>query len=195
VGASQIEMAKRAISGHLLAAVMVTLGSVTSDLTYGLIAVFGIAPFMEKPGVLAAFNVLGVLILWALGFRTLKQSRKPADLLLVRSKLRSGHWSFVTGLLLSASNPPMILSWLLGVAMAKHIGLASPFPWSDKLLYVAGGALGLGSYLVIVGALVYRIKRTISPEALGRVYFWLGISLFGLSGYFIYGVTRYFVTR
>ena len=188
-------MAKRAISGHLRAAVMVTLGSVTSDLIYGLIAVFGIAPFLEEPGVLAAFNVLGVLILWALGFRTLKQSRKPADLLATRTKLKSGRWSFVTGLLLSASNPPMILSWLLGVAMAKHIGLASPFPWNDKLLYVAGGALGLGSYLIIVGALMYRIKRTISPHAIGRIYFWLGISLFALSFYFIYGASRYFLNR
>jgi hypothetical protein len=49
LGGSQIEMAKRAMQGHLRAALAVVLGSVTSDVLYGIIALYGIAPFMREP--------------------------------------------------------------------------------------------------------------------------------------------------
>lgn len=50
VGGSQIEMAKRATGGHLRSAVMVVVGSVSSDILYGIVALFGVAPFMETLG-------------------------------------------------------------------------------------------------------------------------------------------------
>lgn len=192
VGPSQIEMAKRVISGHRLAAAMVVAGSVSSDIVYGIVALFGIAPFLETPWVLASFNAVGVVVLWTLGFLTLRESRKPPDLGLERPSFRSKRWAWVTGFSVAATNPPMILSWVLGVALAKRLGLASPFPTSAKVLFLTGAALGLGSYLGVLGAVLYRFKRFISTKALGRVYFWLGITLFVLSIYFAYGVLRYF---
>lgn len=194
VGPSQIEMAKRAISGHLLAAVMVVAGSVSSDIVYGAIALFGLAPFLENPRVLGAFNAVGVVVLWGLAALTLRESRKPHDLGVARAAFRSKRWAWVTGFSLAATNPPMILSWLLGVALAKHVGLASPFPASAKALFIAGGALGLGSYLGVLGIVLYRLKHFIPLKALGRVYFWLGITLFALSFFFLYGAIRYLRT-
>jgi hypothetical protein len=87
----------------------------------------------------------------------------------------------------------MILTWLLGVVLAKRFGLASPFPGGAKALYIAGGALGLGSYLGILGAVMHRIKRSIPINALGKVYFGLGVGLFVLSFYFVYGAIKYFM--
>ena len=193
VGPSQIEMAKRVISGHRLAAAMVVAGSVSADIVYGIVALFGIAPFLETPWVLATFNAVGVVVLWSLGFLTMRESRKPRDLGLEDSSLRRKRWAWVTGFSVAATNPPMILSWLLGVALAKRLGLASPFPMSAKVLFITGAALGLGSYLGVLGALLYRFKHFISTKALGRVYFWLGITLFVLSLYFAYGALRYFL--
>jgi hypothetical protein len=194
IGGSQIEMAKRVIKGHLRAAGMVVLGSVGSDIVYGVVALFGIAPFMETPWVLASFNVLGTLVLWTLAFLTLRECKKPHDLNLERSSLKSKRWAYVTGFSLAFSNPPMILTWLIGVALAKRLGLASPFPGGSKAVFIAGGALGLGSYLAILGAVMYRIKQFIPLKALGKVYFWLGITLFFLSFYFVYGAVKYFAT-
>jgi threonine/homoserine/homoserine lactone efflux protein len=194
VGGSQIEMAKRAVHGHLRAAGMVVLGSVSSDILYGIVALYGIAPFMETPWVLAAFNVAAALLLWFLAFLTLRESRKPHDLDPERSSLTSGRWAYVTGFTLAFSNPPMMLSWLLGVALAKRLGLASPFPGGAKALFIAGGALGLGSYLSFLGAVMYRIKHYIPLQALGRVYFWLAVTLLVLSFYFVHGAVRYFAT-
>lgn len=193
VGPSQIEMAKRVISGHRLAAVMVVAGSVSSDVVYGVIALFGIAPFLETPWVLASFNALGVVVLWTLAFLTLRASRKPRDLGRRRASFSGKRWAYVTGFSLASTNPPIILSWLLGVALAKRFGLASPFPASAKAVFVAGGVLGLGAYLLLLGAVLYRFKRSFPKKAIGRIYFWLGITLFVLSFYFAYGALKYFL--
>lgn len=194
VGGSQIEMAKRAVAGHVRSAAMVVLGSVSSDIMYGAIALFGIAPFMESRWVLAAFYAAGTLVLWLFGFLTLRESRRPQDLATAHAALRSTRWAYVTGFSLAVSNPQMMLSWLLGVALAKRLDLATPFPDSAKALFIAGGALGLGSYLAVLGGVMYRIKHFISAGALGKVYFWLGIMLFLLSLYFIYALVRFAVT-
>jgi len=77
VGGSQIEAAKRAMHGHLWAAWMVILGSVSSDIMYGVIALYGIAPFLEGPRVMAIFSAVGGVVLWVLAYWTLKESKKP----------------------------------------------------------------------------------------------------------------------
>ena len=195
IGGSQIEMAKRAIGGHIGSAAMVILGSVSSDIIYGVIAVFGIAPFMETPRVLAAFNTVGAVILWILAGVTLRQSRKPSGIDWQHASLKSHRLAYVTGFSLAVSNPPMILVWLLGVTLAKQFGLASPFTTGAKVLYIAGGAVGLAGYLAILGVVMHRIKHVIPVHALGRVYFWLSMTLFGLSLYFVYGALRYFLGR
>jgi threonine/homoserine/homoserine lactone efflux protein len=180
IGPSQIEMAKRAIKGHLRAAQMVVLGSV-----------FGIAPFLEIPKVLAAFHVLGAFILWILTYLTWKESRKPHDLDLEKSSLKSKRWAYLTGFTVALSNPPMILSWLVGVTLAKRFGLATPFTDTTKILFIAGGALGLGGYLSALGVLMYRVKHVIPLKAMGSIYRWLAVTLFVLSWFFVYGAVRF----
>ncbi len=193
VGGSQIEMAKRAMQGHLLAAAMVILGSVSSDVVYGCVAIFGFSSLFDTPWVLAAFNAAGAVLLWGLAVLTLRESRRPQHLIGTHPALAHGGRAYVTGFSLAFSNPQMMVSWLLGVALVKHVGVASPFPASAKALFIAGGALGLGVYLAMLGAVVHRVKHYIPLAALGRVYFWLGLALFGLSGLFVYGALRYFV--
>jgi threonine/homoserine/homoserine lactone efflux protein len=193
IGGSQIEMAKRVLSGQRWAAAMVILGSVSSDILYGIVAVFGIAPFMDTPWVLAAFNAVGALVLWVLAFVTVRESRRPSGIDWQHPSLKKKRVAYVTGFSLAASNPPMMLIWLLGVTLAKQFGLASPFTPGVKALYIAGGALGLAGYLSILGMVMHRIKRSIPVHALWKVYFWLGIALFVLSFYFVYGAGKYFL--
>ena len=192
VGGSQIEAAKRAIHGHLWAAWMVVLGSVSSDIMYGVIALFGIAPFLEIPWVTAVFSAVGAVVLWVLAYLTIKESKKPHHLRLDLDSLKSKRWAYLTGFFLAATNPPMILTWLYGATLAKHLGLAAPFTSGLKVIFIAGGALGLGGYLASLSAVMHRIKHFIPMKAIGRVYYWLGIALSLLSLFFVYGFLRYF---
>jgi threonine/homoserine/homoserine lactone efflux protein len=193
IGPCQIEMAKRAIKGHMVSAYMVVLGSVSSDIVYGGVALFGIAPFLEIPGVLATFSAVGAIILWILSYMTWKDSKRPHDIDLEHWTLRSKRWAYLTGFSVGMSNPPIIMSWLVGVALAKRFGLATPFTLTSKILFIGGGAIGLGGYHAILGVVMHRLKHVISARAMGRVYHWLAVTLFVLSGFFVYGVVKYFL--
>jgi threonine/homoserine/homoserine lactone efflux protein len=190
IGGSQIEAAKRAIHGHLRAAWMVVLGSVSSDIMYGAIALFGVAPFLDIPWVMAVFSAVGAVVLWALAYWTLKESKKPHHLRLDLNSLKSKRWAYVTGFSLAVTNPPMILTWLYGATLAKHLGLATPFTAQAKAFFIAGGALGLGGYLAGLSLVMYRLKHFIPLKMIGKVYYWLGIGLFVLSSFFIYNFIR-----
>jgi len=190
VGDSQIEAAKRAIHGHLRAAWMVVFGSVSSDIMYGVIALFGVAPFLESPWVMAVFGAVGAVVLWVLAYLTLRESKKPHHIRLDINSLESKRWAYVTGFSLAVTNPPMILTWLYGVTLARHLGLASPFTAGVKAIFIAGGVLGLGGYLAGLSLLIYRLKHFIPMKAIGRVYYWMGIGLFLLSFFFVYNFIR-----
>ena len=168
-------------------------GSVSSDVMYGAVALFGIAPLLDTPWVLASLSAAGAVILWVLAFLTFRASRRPQELGAANSPLASGRWAYLTGFSLAVSNPQMMVSWLLAVALAKHVGLASPFPVSAKVLFIGGGAAGLGGYLTVLGAVVYRLKHFVPLTAIGRVYVWLAFTLLALSALFVIGAVRFFL--
>ena len=56
IGATQIEIAKRALNHKFWAALMVVFGSVASDVMYGGVALFGIAPLLSEKRFVAWFN-------------------------------------------------------------------------------------------------------------------------------------------
>ncbi len=192
IGGSQIEAAKRAISGHLGAAWAVVLGSVSSDIMYGIIALFGIAPFFEVPVVLAIFSAVGAVVLWVLAYWTLKEGKKPHEVRMDKQNAlgRKGK-AYLTGFSLAVSNPPMMLTWLYGVTLARHLGLANPLTTSLKVIFIAGGALGLGTYLGLLSLILHKAKHFIPLKTLGKIYSWMGIALLVLSIYFVYAFFKY----
>jgi len=192
VGGSQIEVAKRAIHSHLRSAGLVILGSVSSDVMYGVISLYGLAPFLKIRWVMAAFNAVGAIVLWVLAYVTLKQSRKSQQPDIKSSSLGRGRRAYLTGFSLAVTNPQMILTWLYGVVLAKHLGLVTPFTNGLKAVFIAGGAIGLGAYLIILGFVLHRLKHFIPVRALEKIYFWLGIVLIFLSFFFVYNAVRYF---
>ena len=74
IGATQIEIAKRSLNNRLQAGLMVVLGSVSSDVMYGFIALFGVAPFLRNLRVIAIFKLVGAAFLLILAFCTFRQN-------------------------------------------------------------------------------------------------------------------------
>ncbi len=143
IGATQIEIAKRSLNNHLRAAYMVAAGSVSSDVMYGAIALFGVAPFMENKTVVAIFGLIATAILWVLAFFTFRDGTKANMLELTHATLKSKRLSFVTGFSLAVTNPMMIVWWLIGVKIVKDIGLISQFDVNASLLFLLAGGFGL----------------------------------------------------
>ena len=194
IGPCQIETVKRAIGGHLVAAEMVVLGTASSDLIYGVLALYGIAPVLEVPRALATFEAVAVLILWALAWFTWRHADRPEQLSRGRLRLRSARWAYATGFVLGMSNPPIVASWLFGVALAKRLGVVpAPFSAGARALFIAGAVLGAGAYLSALAGVTSRLRHSFSIRTVATIYRCLAVTLLVLSIYFAAGVIKYLV--
>jgi len=193
IGASQIEIAKRSLNGHIRAALMVVLGSVTSDVMYGGIAFFGIAPFLKDPVVIASFWLIGAIILLVLSAFTLKQNGKSQRVQINHSVLENKQLSFVTGFLLAITNPMMIFWWLIGAKILKDLGLVYTFNSKLYLFFLFFGGLGLASYLTTLAGLLHWVKRYLTEKMMRRTNFSLGLVLIIFSVYFFISSLRIFL--
>jgi threonine/homoserine/homoserine lactone efflux protein len=186
VGATQLEIARRSIKGFLFSALMIIVGSVLSDLMYGVIAFWGVFPVLQNPKVISGFWLLGGIIMFALGVVAIRDSRpnRIAERYSDRS-LQSKKVAFVTGFSLALTNPFMIAYWLIGAQLLLHFGVIGQYHTSDIILYLSAGASGIGSYLVVLSYGVYKAKRFFSDQGIRRITVGLGITLLVASIYFI----------
>jgi threonine/homoserine/homoserine lactone efflux protein len=190
VGPAQIEIAKRSLHNHLRAAIMVALGAITSDILYGFIALFGVAPFFENKTAVAIFELCGTVIIWILAFFTLRQGTRPHSLGFNLTILKSKRIAFITGFSLSVANPMMIFWWLIGVQIVRHVNLVDTFTSALSLSFVFAGGAGLATYLIAIAVALHWAKKFVSPRSLQKIYVALGISLIMLSLYFLINSLR-----
>lgn len=187
VGATQLEIARRSLNGFPSSAVMLVAGSVISDAMYGVIALFGIAPFLQSPNVTIIFGFVNASILIVLGFWALAESRKKIreD---VKSKkiLKKKNIAFITGFSLAVTNPIMIYWWLMGHRFLSDFNLIEWGKNPSTIVFLAAGSLGIGSYLILLTFGVYKIKKFFSFSTIKKITAYFGISLFLLAAYFLF---------
>ncbi len=190
IGATQVEIAKRAMADRLDTAAMVVVGSVASDVMYGAIALFGLAPFMSNKHVVGIFALVGAAVLLVLAFFTFRHVASAAELGIGSPAVRSRPLSLATGFSLAVTNPPIMFWWLIGVKIAQDLGLANTFTPRVSALFLIFGGLGLGSYLSLLAVILRRIKHMISPRAQHRMHLVLGILLLVLAAYLLFTAAR-----
>ncbi|MBN2614409.1 MAG: LysE family transporter [Bacteroidales bacterium] len=186
VGATQIEIAKRSFAGHVGAALMIVLGSAISDVMYGFIAFFGIAPFLKEKIVMAIFWAAGSIILFLLGWHTLKNYRKTIQLDARNGVLKHRGFSLVVGFSLAVTNPMMIFWWLTVADIEERIGLIKHFTTNTHLLFLLFGGLGIASYLVTLSFILKWAKKFLSEKTERKINMGLGILLLILGFYFLF---------
>jgi threonine/homoserine/homoserine lactone efflux protein len=185
IGATQIEIAKRSLNNQLQAGLMVVLGSVSSDVMYGFIALFGVAPFLRNQMVIAIFKMVGAAILLILAFFTFRQNTKADIMNLTDSILKDKRLSFITGFSLALTNPVMIFWWLIGTQVVKDLELVNTFTPTLSASFLIFGGLGLASYLTTLALVLHWVKQFVSNKVMRRTYFVLGVVLVILSVYFL----------
>ncbi len=192
IGATQIEIARRSLNGHLFAAWMVVAGSVMSDVMYGFIAFFGIAPFLKDETIVSIFWFAGAVILLILAVITMRQD--PGDPMQnLNTKLQvNKKISFFTGFSLAVTNPMMIFWWLIGERFVRDMGLAAHFTTGTKITFLLIGGAGLGSYLTVLSLVLHRAKENFSGKAMRKLNFSLGFALVLISIYFFVSSVKVF---
>jgi len=193
VGPIQIEVMRRSLNGHLKSSLMVILGAFLSDFIYGVIAFFGIAPYLEEKMVMAVFWLGGAVILIVLGIMSVRNGLRPRAFNHQSILLKKKRWAFLGGLSLSGTNPMMILWWLLGARIFRDVGLIHEFTHEVAVFFLIAGSLGLASYLTTLSLFLYWAKRFISEKKIGHINVGFGIALLLIAGYFIYSSIGYFL--
>ncbi len=186
VGATQIEIAKRSFAGHVKAALMIVLGSAISDVMYGFIAFFGIAPFLKEKTVTAVFWLAGSIILFILGGITLKNFKKTIHIEANNKSLKHRGLSFVVGFSLAVTNPMMIFWWITVADIERNIGLITNFTTRTHLLFLLFGGLGIASYLVCLSFILRWAKKFLSEKTERKINFSLGVALLIFGLYFLF---------
>ncbi|MGC8617109.1 MAG: LysE family translocator [Desulfurella sp.] len=185
VGATQIEIAKRAFANLTSASLMIVLGSAMSDTMYGFIAFFGIAPFLKSETVMSVFWLLASIILFVLGIHTLINYKKTFSVSAQSDIIKNLKVSFVTGFSLAVTNPMMIFWWLAVYQIQKDIGLINGYTTLDKVCFLFAGGFGIASYLVTLTFVLKWAKKFLSEKIEKRINIGLGIALLVFGLYFL----------
>ncbi len=195
VGATQIEIAKRSFAGHVKASLMIVLGSAISDVMYGFIAFFGIAPFLKEKLVMALFWLVGSIILFVLGGITLKNYQKTIQLNKNSKSLKHRGLSFFVGFSLAITNPMMIFWWITVADIEKRLGLIKTYTTNTYLFFLLFGGLGIASYLVSLSYMLRWAKRFLSDKTERKINVSLGVVLLIIGIYFLYRFTEVYIVR
>jgi L-lysine exporter family protein LysE/ArgO len=188
-GPVQVEVIRRSINGHLKSSLMVVFGAFLADVFYGLIAFFGIAPFLEEKKVMAIFWLAGGIILAIMSVFIIRH-RPKKEISSDEAPRKKKRWAFLGGISLSVMNPMMILWWLSAVRIFEDVGLIREFNTDVALTFLAAASLGLASYLTALSLFLHWVKKFISTAKLHRINQVFGVFLLLIGLYFLYTSVR-----
>jgi len=187
IGISQLEIAKRSLKGFLLSAMMIGIGTTLSDGIYGALAIFGIAPFLKEPNIIAVFRAINSVILIVLGIWAIVSSRnKSSKEDLHQTVLNKNSVSFITGFSLALTNPMIMVWWLIGLNFMTSLGLIDSNNKIYTIIFLASGIAGILSYSLLLSFSVYKSKKFFSDEGISKITRVLGYALLCLALYFAY---------
>lgn len=185
IGAVQIEVAKRAINNHLKSAYMVALGSVFSDIIYGIIASFSITSFLDNIKVKATLIMFSGFLLAFLAVIAFRDALKSQNSNFGQIKSKSYHISIITGFSMSFTNPLMIIFWVIYVQFSYDIGIIPYYNAIFLIIFVFFSGAGLFSYLFFIAKILNHVRKSFSIEFIKKVNIILSIVLTGFACYFI----------
>jgi threonine/homoserine/homoserine lactone efflux protein len=183
VGGVQIEVIKKTINGHKKPAIATALGSATSDLIYGLLALFGFGNYLLNKDFQLLIYSLGIVVLSYIMFKSFKDRSYAFDEnKQIRYKKR---FSFLTGFSIAITNPGMIIWWFVGFKLFVDLNMFTEITNAIKIIFVLSGVFGLALYLTLVAVILHRYQKSLSERFIYRANIFLFVILSILILYFI----------
>jgi len=183
VGGVQLQVIKKSLNGHLMAAIMTALGSVTSDCIYGILVLFGFSAFMMKKGWQITLYGAGIALLIVMLVKMYKDHNKPVR---ESAPRYNGGISFISGFSIAITNPGMLIWWIIGYHFFLDLALFKEITTAIKTLFLISALSGLGGYLIVVALVVYKLKKSFSDKLLNRIHAFIMIALIFLILYFVF---------
>jgi chemosensory pili system protein ChpE len=188
-----VETIRRGLRGGFRPALLVQLGSIIGDMVWCAAALFGLAQFVSQPWVRLLLGGAGVLVLFWLGLRGIREAlaaqpltRNPSSPPAVppeslKRPAEEHTQAFRSGMAISLTNPWAIGYWVgIGGAMiaAGIVGASL----AQTAAFVGGYAAGVSVYALVVAGCFRWLHRHLRPGGrAARIITGLcGLSLFGL---------------
>jgi threonine/homoserine/homoserine lactone efflux protein len=178
IGPTNIELIRRGLKGGFWVCIFFAAGVETALIAY-LIAIFaGLSFLTEVEWVNVILSVFGVVVLFYLGYVSLKDfvGRHNLDL----DSKTQGDRHFVSGILLTITNPAVLLFWsgIIGANIATKA-----FTLKNSILISGGILIGVAIWLVFLSALLHGGRKYVTPRVFGYISAIAGLVLiaFGLS--------------
>lgn len=183
-GAVTAETFRRGARGGFPLAFSVQLGSLIGDATYAILALAGLAALAQIPALQIGLGAFGAMFLMYLAWSSFASARAPVAVT-VGSDFSSRHSgqrnAFVTGMLISLTNPWAIAFWLsLGGALATY-GIANADTQAVAIFF-ASFMLGSAIWAFALAIIVARMRGLMRPIVFQIVSIVCGVALgiFGL---------------
>ncbi|GLB59415.1 LysE family translocator [Cytobacillus sp. NCCP-133] len=183
INAAQLD---KGIKNGFFHAWLVGLGAMTADAVYMLAVYLGVVNFLEIPFMKAFLWCFGFFVLIYTGIKSLLSAGKVISS--YRGKGESSIKSFMSGFLISLSNPLTILFWLgiYGSVLAKT---AAEYDKAHVILYSGAIFIGLLLWDLTMAGVASSFRRFLTGKILAFISILSGFSLIGFGIYF--GVEAY----
>ncbi|TAL35036.1 MAG: hypothetical protein EPN93_11325 [Spirochaetes bacterium] len=186
IGAVQLEVAKKALNGHLKPAIAVAFGSATSDLIYGILTLFGFGQFLFHQDFQIFIYILGIGVLLFIIYRTWEEYKHHVHHRHTYPLVYKKRISFFTGFTIAITNPGIIIWWIIGFRMFLDFKLFQDVGPVIKTIFILSACGGLGGYLIFLAILLSKVKKFIPDHLFARMHIALIILLVIVIGFFIF---------
>ena len=185
INAAQID---RGIRNGFMHAWLLGIGAVLADVIYMLVVYIGVVNFLEAPLVQLFLWVFGCFVLVYSGFESIKNAGK-INLLYTRNKEPLTK-SFISGFLMSISNPLTILFWLgiYGSILAKTV---NAYETGHLVLYSSGIFIGILLWDITMAGVSSSFRNFLTSRLLVIISLLSGLSLIGFGCYFGFQAVHY----
>ncbi len=189
VGPTNIELIRRGLKSGFWPCILFAIGVEIALIAY-LIAIFGGLSFLTEIELFnLSLSVFGVIVLFYLGYVSLNDffNRHHLDI----DAREEGHNHFVSGILLTITNPAVLLFWsgIIGANIATK-----EFSLNNSLLISGGILIGVTIWFLFLAALIYGGRKYITPKVFGYISALAGLVLIGFGLSFGYRILLKFVS-
>lgn len=160
---------------------MVGLGAMVADVIYMLLVFFGTVHFLDIPFMQTFLWLFGFFVLIYTGIESILGAGKIVSN--TRKSDDSVFKSFLSGFLMSLSNPLTILFWL-GIYGSVLARIASTYGTSQLILYSLAIISGITIWDITMAAVSSTAKRFFANKTLVFISILSGLTLIGFGVYF-----------
>lgn len=189
IGPVNAAVMDKGIKSGFFQAWLLGLGAMTADIVYMITVYLGVGMFLQTPIMQSFLWFFGFFVLMYTGIETILSSGK---IVLETTAGGSGFKSFVSGFLMSISNPLTILFWLgiYGSVLAKT---AASHGTGELILYSCGIIVGLILWDFVMAAISSSFRKLLTHRLLTIISILSGLSLIGFALFFGYQALKLFL--